>query len=698
MTPEQKIKTVRDANCCYRCLKPGHKGASCTRLERSSVAGCEASHHSLLHGTPRMFPKRSSNQETSRSSYATCRPASEVLFNVVPVTLEANGKSVQTWALLDKCSDSSLLDHSLAKQLNLHGPNEVMTFNTVYGTGESVNCKRVDFNLLSRDAKFNTQVFDAKVVPQLEIVNRSSLSRDQIKRWSHLSDITFPPRPERIPLIIGRDVDVHDVVEIRKPKPGTDGPNAERTLFGWCIVGKVPMELSDRAAATVYFSCTKSRDDALHELVYRFQTTESFGVKAAELKRSAEEIRTQAIFNATTRLLPNGHYESGLFWKNDYVRWPDNHSMAFRALLRNEARYATDPQLADNVTIEMETLVTSGFAKKLTADQLKGPEGKTWYLPYHAVRHPAKPEKVRMVFDASAVHEGTSLNKNLLKGPETLTNLCGNILRFRRHCVPVSADIAKMFLQVFVREEDQSALRYLWRPPGSKDPPGVYQMLVHIFGAVCSPSICCSVLRKIADDHAEEFSDIKRLVYENFYVDNYLDSAATVDEAIQRIRRLILLLQRGGYHLVKVLSSFREVMNAVRSEERCDPNLDLTRDVLPTVRTMGLLWNSEQDAFHFEIENSRAVRTKRQVLRESSSVYDPLGFIAPVMIVARILIQDTWRLELSWDEPLPEELMDRWHRWFKDIRRIELLKIPRCLTRSQPLRTRSVTTTLNSLS
>ena len=96
---------------------------------------------------------------------------------------------------------------------------------------------------------------------------------------------------------------------------------------------------------------------------------------------------------------------------------------------------------------------------------------------------------------------------------------------------------------------------------------------------------------------------------------------------------------------------------------------------------MGLLWESETDTFRFDIDTSRPVRTKRQVLRESSSIFDPLGFIGPALILARILIQDTWRIKISWDEALPKELMASWNGWYEKLKALEGLRIPRCLQR-----------------
>lgn len=41
-----------------------------------------------------------------------------------------------------------------------------------------------------------------------------------------------------------------------------------------------------------------------------------------------------------------------------------------------------------------------------------------WYLPIFGIYHAQKPDKIRVVFDSSAKHEGVSLNSMLLSGPD----------------------------------------------------------------------------------------------------------------------------------------------------------------------------------------------------------------------------------------------------------------------------------------
>ena len=111
-----------------------------------------------------------------------------------------------------------------------------------------------------------------------------------------------------------------------------------------------------------------------------------------------------------------------------------------------ERRLAKDPVLCEKFTAALEEFVSLGHTRKLTAEEAaSGTPGRIWHLPVHPVTNPNKPGKCRPVFDASAEFNGTSLNSQLLKGPDLLTNLVGVLIRFRQYPVAVSADIVKMF-------------------------------------------------------------------------------------------------------------------------------------------------------------------------------------------------------------------------------------------------------------
>ena len=83
-------------------------------------------------------------------------------------------------------------------------------------------------------------------------------------------------------------------------------------------------------------------------------------------------------------------------------------------------------------------------------------------MPHHGVFHPQKQGKIRVVFDVASLHDGVSLNNQLLQGSDFTNSLLGILLRFRRYPIALVVDIEGMFHQVKVPAEDSDALRFLW--------------------------------------------------------------------------------------------------------------------------------------------------------------------------------------------------------------------------------------------
>ena len=106
-----------------------------------------------------------------------------------------------------------------------------------------------------------------------------------------------------------------------------------------------------------------------------------------------------------------------------------------------------------------------------------------------------------------------------------------------------------MFHQVRVRPSDGPAFRFLWRNPGSKEPPDVYQMDVHLFGAASSPAVCSNALRQAVRDDGDQ--QLLQQITRNFYVDNWLVSFTSSEEAISTAHRLTDALKKGGFPLTQ---------------------------------------------------------------------------------------------------------------------------------------------------
>ena len=91
-----------------------------------------------------------------------------------------------------------------------------------------------------------------------------------------------------------------------------------------------------------------------------------------------------------------------------------------------------------------------------------------WYIPHFGVDHPQK-RKIRVVFDCSTKFFGTSLNDNLMQGPDLTSSLVGVFTRFHQEKIVAIGDIESMFYQVKVPEYQRKYLRYDWWPDGDLD-------------------------------------------------------------------------------------------------------------------------------------------------------------------------------------------------------------------------------------
>ena len=69
--------------------------------------------------------------------------------------------------------------------------------------------------------------------------------------------------------------------------------------------------------------------------------------------------------------------------------------------------------------------------------------------------------------------------------------------------------------------------------------------------------------------------------------------------------------------------------------------------------------------------------TNRGLLSFISSIYDPVGLIAPVTLEPKLIIQDLWRRQIDWDVQLPDDLKLRWTKWKQTLQFLEDVEIPR---------------------
>ena len=111
-------------------------------------------------------------------------------------------------------------------------------------------------------------------------------------------------------------------------------------------------------------------------------------------------------------------------------------------------------------------------------------------------------------------------------------------------------------------------------------------------------------------------------------------------------------------------------------------NLELKK--LPTESALGLKWNTEEDKFAWEVLEkilhsvNQKPMTRIGIVSAVYCFFDPLGFIAPYVMKAKLFLHKLRRKRLGLDDPLDEADKGQWKRWLDDLPKLQEIKLERC--------------------
>ncbi|XP_021957208.1 uncharacterized protein LOC110853263 [Folsomia candida] len=349
-----------------------------------------------------------------------------------------------------------------------------------------------------------------------------------------------------------------------------------------------------------------------------------------------------------------------------------------------------DPGFADAYCSKIQEYLDKDYIVKVSKEEVINHyhHPRLWYLPHFGVFNPNKPGKLRLVFDAAAKSHGTSLNDNLCQSPDLNNSLVSVLMKFRQYKYAFAGDIKEMFHRVYIQEQDRISQRFLWRGRDRWSEPEVYEMKVMIFGAASSPTSAQFTKNKNANLHIDQYPEACHAITKKHYVDDYLDSTPSLEQAVKLVREVIEVQARAGFQVCNWVANSQEILNSIPEELRAPESKQLNiKDCLPEGRILGMWWNQDDDTFRFkfnfnkvpqEITEGTKRPTKRQVLKVVISVFDPLGILGHLIVKAKILMQDIWRSDITWDDELPTTLDLKWSSWLQELKGITGVIIPRC--------------------
>ena len=704
---------VKEKKLCYGCFSDQHIAKNCK--DKQSCKTCSKQHPTSLHDNNwTRKPKSQSERKefgnkpqvsSNRTAVCNITDAGDIPINmgILPVWLyhkDDPDKMIKVYALLDNGSGGTFIKEESAKRLGIEGSDTDLILTTIHGT-HNVSTKAIEglvvANIKSTDVIVDLpRTFTRKVIP----ADRSEIPRpDVISKMSHMKDVSKEMHPYMEDIEVGLLIGLNCPSALR-PRDIVYGnesdPYAVRSLLGWYINGPINThktsyhdnvncnsihfnELNTSTTAKGYVVSQRTVKEQITPQAVERMFELDFSEKEKGTAMSRDDLKFYDTVEKGIVHLEDLHYEMPLPLKDQNLQLPNNYVQAEKRLNSLKKRLSSDDQYYTDYRNFMSEIISKGYARRIDA-QSTAKDGRIWYLPHHGIYHPQKPTKVRVVFDCSARYEGQSLNDKLLQGPDLTSKLIGVLTRFRQERYAFMADIEKMFFQVKVREEDQSLLRFLWWQDGDiEKEPEEYCMTVHLFGAGSSPACANYALKRTADDNEEEYGlNVANTLRRNFYVDDVLKSAQTENEAIKLAKDVKKVCANGGFNLTKFVGNTERIIDSVPQEHRAANvrNLALGQDKLPIERVLGVHWCIESDAFKFRIELKDKPCTRRGILSTISSVYDPLGFIAPVVLVGKKILQDICHTS-NWDEPVDDETRSRWEKWRNELYQLEKLNVPR---------------------
>jgi hypothetical protein len=666
-----KQNLLRRHKRCFLCFKPNHLAKNCQLRIRCTVEGCHGNHNTLMHRDTSLNLK---TRLATAHIGAVLGESKAARLGFIPVRLVSSTREVLTYALIDNGSDVTLVDDEVSSRLNLNGKSCKLNVRTLHGT-RIISGKQVGLEIQSLSSDFSVPVDLAYVVKSLP-VTRVDASSVRVEDWAHLKGITCETLPDnKVGILIGCNVpEAHWVLEQRLGN--RKDPYAIKSAFGWCIRGP-PNTSHSREHCVNWIGAEES---CLEHIIQKMFEHE-FNEKGYAEKTAMSVEDNQALEIAESSLAYSaGRYEVSLPWKTGCLSLPDNYAMAERRVQMLKKRLDKDTQLRIKYFDLIENYNKKGYIRKVSTGEAG--RSRRWYLPHHPVLNPNKPGKVRIVFDCAATFKDSSLNRALLQGPDLTSSLVGVLLRFRKYPVAVCADIEEMFLQVRVPPKDRWALSFLWWDnTGFVDRPGVFEINVHPFGATSSPFCANFALRRTAVDNRDKFSMAAvKAVEESFYVDDCLLSVETVKQGKQVVDELRTMLRMGGFNLTKWISNRSDVVQHLPSEDKVREFVDLDFESRDCQRTLGVRWDVRRDEFQFQLKLPNAPATRRGILKCVASLYDPLGLVAPMLLLARKLLQDLCHRGLEWDTLVDESDRKAWQCWLENIKSIETIKVPRCIS------------------
>ncbi|UYV78560.1 hypothetical protein LAZ67_16002002 [Cordylochernes scorpioides] len=689
MGMDQKNEKIKSYKRCFKCLLPGHRSRQCKKKVRCDFCKRDGHYAIMCRGvrhaeTEIKSPQRPQNSTPSPGSsdiatvneMSNCVSTKACLETLLVKVWGPKGSKVVRAVIDSGSSQSYILEH-IVKDLGVPIMGEEELDHEIFGGIRYTDRHQIYCLTLSSIKNDRCISCPASATNQIARCIRKptfgSWARELASKKIQLS--AFKAESDVVELLLGAD---------SNPKIATanmirlsDDLIARETLLGWVVQGKTEGKFPDKNPNQVHNSMLISSLMTQEIKVSDLWSLENIGVMdngQAESKKETDQAIMDK-FRTETKRLESGRYEVHLPWIEPAQKLKENKSHVEKRLwkMTEDLKKRGFYHHYNKIFEEWEE---NGIIERIQSDQ---DDTLEYFLLHRAVvKSGSSTTPVRPVFDASCKTKGGwSLNDCLAKGPNLLELIPDIMLRFRLNKIGVIADIEKAFLQISVAKEDRQVLRFLWWEDGKQENLRIYQHKRVVFGVTSSPFLLAATLKLHLEQYEREVIPLLKCMY----MDNCVNSVTSLEEAQVFQQQSIDLLSPAGFNLRKWQMGGPSIVNSENISvlgmkwDTANDTLTISDKLMMTPTYKSL--DQENDA---EIENQTHKLTKRIMLLEAHAVFDPLCLFSPFTIVPKIILQQCWKSELKWDQPVPEDIVKKFVEWQSQIPELSV-RIPRWVMR-----------------
>ncbi|XP_029158343.1 uncharacterized protein LOC114930654 [Nylanderia fulva] len=378
---------------------------------------------------------------------------------------------------------------------------------------------------------------------------------------------------------------------VRQIRASSEHPTLQKMQFGWILAGclnNLPMTTHNVQS----FHATLTNNQ-MHDQLSRFWDEEDPRIVAEHTKA---ETFCENHFLANTSQDSYGKYTVKLPVNESLInQLGDSKNIALKRLRNLEKRFCREPALKEQYARFISEYLSLGHMKQVS--ELPNEHEPSYYLPHHCVFKGSGPSsKIRVVFDASCKSaSGVSLNNALSVGPVVQQDLTSILLRFLT------------------------------------------------YGTSSASFLATRCLKNLAERYASKFPVGSTHLLHDFYVDDMLTGADSIQEAKSIRDEIIQLLKLGSFELSKWASNHPQLL----------------------------------DSFDSQGDKPIPIEDKTPMFWGYNGIKTLTRLIGPTIVIAKLILQDLWKLGVQWDESPPLHIHTRWSTIKSQLVELNQLTIPR---------------------